>query len=194
MAENSMQPHAEPLPRGDLRRGWIWFVVLGVLQVILGIVALGSPLLIGLATAVFIGWLLLIGGVFEVGHGLLRRQWRGFFLDLLTGILYVAIGFMVVANPGITLIALTLLISMFLIISGIFRTVTALSERFPHWGWMLLNGIVSLVLGIAIWRQWPFSGLWVVGLFVGIEMLLHGWSLIMLGLAAKGLKSAQTDA
>jgi uncharacterized membrane protein HdeD (DUF308 family) len=176
-----------------LPRLWLWFVVLGVVQLILGVIALGSPLVIGLATAVLIGWVLMIGGVLEIVHGFADRQWRGFFLDLLGGILYLVIGFMVVANPGLTLLTVTMLVAMFLFTSGIFRIVMALAERFPHWGWMLLNGIISLLLGISIWRQWPVSGLWVVGLFVGIEMLLHGWSLVMLGLAGKRLRAVITS-
>lgn len=195
MAEIPIQPHAEPLG-SDLQRGRPWFLVTGIVLVILGILAIGTPLVMGLATAVFIGWLLIIGGILEVGHGLWHRQWRGFFLDLLIGVLYVAIGFMVVANPAVTLATLTLLIAMFLILEGFFLVVTALSEHLPHRGWMLLNGVVSLVLGVLIWRRWPLSGLWVIGLFVGIELLLHGWSLIMLGLmgrspTARGAASAQ---
>ncbi len=192
MAEIPMHPHAEPLPPRELRRGWVWLIVLGALLMVLGLLALGLPLVAGLATAVFIGWLLIIAGILEVAQGLWSRQWRGFFLDLLIGILYIGIGFMVVANPGITLVTLTLLIAMFLITGGVFRIVAALSERFPHWGWLLLNGVVSLVLGILIWRQWPASALWVIGLFVGIDLLLQGVSLIMLGLAAKRLPASQT--
>jgi uncharacterized membrane protein HdeD (DUF308 family) len=76
---------------------------------------------------------------------------------------------------------------MFLMFDGLFRIVTAISVRYPNWGWMLLNGVVSLVLGIMIWRQWPLSGLWVIGLFVGIQMIFNGWSFVMLAVAAKNL-------
>ena len=75
---------------------------------------------------------------------------------------------------------LTLVIAMFLVFEGIFGSWRRLTARYPHWGWVMFNGIISLVLGIMIWRQWPYSGLWVIGLFVGIEMLLNGWSLVML--------------
>ncbi|HOB74811.1 MAG TPA: HdeD family acid-resistance protein [Phycisphaerae bacterium] len=187
MAEIPIRPHAEPFLSSDLRRDWLWLVILGAVLAILGLLALGVPLVATLVTSVFLGWLLIIGGILEVVHGLWHRSWRGFFMDLLIGVVYVVIGFMIVANPGIAMLTLTLLIAMFLIISGIFRIVTAVSERFPHWGWILFNGIVSLVLGIMIWRQWPASALWVIGLFVGIDMLLQGVSLIMLGLAAKKL-------
>ena len=90
---------------------------------------------------------------------------------------------------------LTLLIAMFLVFQGVFRIVAALAVRYPHWGWVLLDGIVSLLLGILIWRRWPVSSLWVIGLFVGIEMLLNGWSLVMLSLAGRNLpEEARTGA
>ena len=76
---------------------------------------------------------------------------------------------------------------MFLTFGGIFRILVAVTIRFQNWVWLLLHGVVNVLLGIAIWRQWPLSGLWVIGLFVGIDMLLNGWSLVMLGLAAKKL-------
>jgi uncharacterized membrane protein HdeD (DUF308 family) len=68
------------------------------------------------------------------------------------------------------------------------RIVLSLLERFEGWGWVLLNGVISLILGVGIWRQWPVSGFWVIGLFLGIEMVLSGWSWIMLGLAARSIQ------
>ena len=94
---------------------------------------------------------------------------------------------MVVANPKATAVTLTLLIAVFLIFEGVFRIVTAISVRYPNWSWMILQGAVSLLMGVMIWWQWPLSGVWVIGLFVGIQMILNGWSLVMLGLTAKNL-------
>jgi uncharacterized membrane protein HdeD (DUF308 family) len=94
---------------------------------------------------------------------------------------------MMVTNPTESAVLLTLLIAMFLVFEGVFRIVAALAARYPHWGWVLFNGLISVLLGILIWRQWPYSGLWVIGLFIGIEMLLNGWSLVMLSLSARKL-------
>jgi uncharacterized membrane protein HdeD (DUF308 family) len=171
----------------ELRRNWGWFLALGVFLVVLGTIALGSSVLATIATVVLIGWLLLVGGIVEAGHAFWRKKWSGFFVDLLTGILYVVVGFMIVANPVATAETLTLLIALFLMFGGLFRIVAALAVRLPHWGWLLLHGAINLLLGIAIWRQWPWSGLWVIGLFVGIDLIFNGWSLVMLGLAAKKL-------
>jgi uncharacterized membrane protein HdeD (DUF308 family) len=140
-----------------------------------------------IASVFFFGWLMIIAGVMEAVHAFWRKRWAGFFLDLLTGILYVVVGWMMVTNPKESALLLTLIIAMFLLFEGVFRIVVALSARYPHWGWVLLNGVISLVLGLMIWRQWPYSGLWVIGLFVGIEMLFNGWSLVMLSLASRRL-------
>jgi uncharacterized membrane protein HdeD (DUF308 family) len=82
-------------------------------------------------------------------------------------------------------LGVTLLVALGLLAGGILRIVVSVIERFDGWGWMLLSGVVSFFLGAAIWRQWPLSGLWVIGLFVGIEMLASGLSWVMLGLAVR---------
>ncbi|MGB7951617.1 MAG: HdeD family acid-resistance protein [Candidatus Binatia bacterium] len=172
---------------GELKRSWGWFLALGIALIVLGTIALGSALVMTIASVFFFGWLMIIAGVMEAVHAFWRKRWAGFFLDLLTGILYVVVGWMMVTNPKESALLLTLIIAMFLLFEGVFRIVAALSARYPHWGWVLLNGVISLVLGLMIWRQWPYSGLWVIGLFVGIEMLFNGWSLVMLSLASRRL-------
>jgi uncharacterized membrane protein HdeD (DUF308 family) len=172
---------------GELKRSWGWFLALGIVLIVLGTIALGSALVMTIASVFFFGWLMIIAGVMEAVHAFWRKRWAGFFLDLLTGILYVVVGWMMVTNPKESALLLTLIIAMFLLFEGVFRIVVALSARYPHWGWVLLNGVISLVLGLMIWRQWPYSGLWVIGLFVGIEMLFNGWSLVMLSLASRRL-------
>ncbi len=140
----------------ELKKNWGWFLALGVLLIVLGAVAIGRAWLVTLASMVFFGWLLIIAGVVEAVHSFWRqRNWSGFFLDLLTGVLYAVVGLLVVSNPLQTSAALTLLISMFLIFGGVFRIAAALSVRYPHWGWVLLHGIVQLALGVMIWRNWP---------------------------------------
>ena len=145
-------------------------------------------------SVVMLGWLLIIGGISSIIHAFVERKWGGFIIDLLTGLLYAIVGFMMVANPGESAVTLTLIISMFLMIGGVSRIVEALVGALPHRGWVLLNGVITLALGIMIWRQWPFSGLWVIGLFVGIEMLLYGWSLVMLAIVAKKMPASEAAA
>ena len=171
----------------EIRRSWGWFLGLGIVLIILGAIAIGSAFLMTIASVFLFGWILIIGGVMEVVHAFWHKRWAGFFLDLLTGLLYVVVGWMMVNNPQESALLLTLLIAMFLVFEGVFRIVTAITVRYPHWGSVLFNGIISLLLGILIWRRWPVSGLWVMGLFVGIEMLLNGWSLVRLSMTGRNL-------
>jgi uncharacterized membrane protein HdeD (DUF308 family) len=173
-----------------LKRSWGWFLAVGIIEIILGTVAVGASVFATLVTVALFGWLLLFGGAASALHAFWRKQWKGFFVDLAMGVLYIVAGLMMLANPAEAAVTLTLLIAMFLLIGGIFRIIVALSGHFEHRGWVLLNGVITAGLGILIWRQWPLSGLWVIGLFVGIEMIMYGWSLVMLSMVARGAKSA----
>jgi uncharacterized membrane protein HdeD (DUF308 family) len=102
-------------------------------------------------------------------------------------------GMFLIDSPVAAALGLTLIIAAYLMVGGILRIVLAVVERFHSWGWVLLNGVVSLVLGVSIWRQWPLSGLWVIGLFVGIEMLFSGLAWLMLGMGVRSIpRPAQT--
>src|ERR1700679_3362226 len=99
-----------------LRRNWGWFLVLGILEIVLGTIAIGASTIATVATVVFFGWLLLVGGVLSAVYAFWRKRWQGFFLDLATGVLYVVAGFFMVAEPLAAATSLTLLIAMFLLI------------------------------------------------------------------------------
>ena len=83
-------------------------------------------------------------------------------------------------DPVLAAEALTLMLAAAFLVGGVFRIVAAVAERFPGWGWVLCNGILSVVLGLLIWQEWPWSGLWVLGLFVGIDLIVNGtiWSIV----------------
>jgi uncharacterized membrane protein HdeD (DUF308 family) len=110
------------------------------------------------------------------------------------GVLYVVLGLLFVRQPIQAAEALTLLLACTLMVSGVFRIVGSLMHRFHQWGWILLGGVINLALGIMIWLQWPFSGFWVIGLFVGIDMLFSGWTWIMLALRLKSLPRGHATA
>lgn len=164
---------------------WAFLTGMGVALMILGLVAIAASIPPTFATVTVFGILLLIGAIFQVVTAFWGRRWRGFFLHLLAGILYLIAGVFMVENPLEGALALTLLIAACLLVGGILRVVLSVVERFDGWGWMLLNGIVSVFLGVSIWRQWPLSGFWLVGLFMGIEMLFSGLSWVMLGLTLR---------
>jgi uncharacterized membrane protein HdeD (DUF308 family) len=177
-----------------IRGKWLWLMILGFVLVVVGMLAIGAPFIASLATALTIGVLLIMGGVAELVGAFWTRDWSGFFLMLLMGVLYVVVGLLFVHHPGVALAALTLLLACSLIVSGTFRIVGSLMYRFPHWGWVLVGGVLNLVLGLLIWQQWPDSKLWVLGLFVGIDMIFSGWTWIMLALRLKTLPSFRSPA
>lgn len=170
-----------------LRGNWLWFVLLGVVLIILGFIALGSLGIATLATALVIGVLLLVGGIAELIGAVWSWRWSGFFLHLLSGVLSIVVGLLFLRAPLDAVIALTLLLACLLMVSGIFKIVAALAHRFSAWGWPLLSGVIDLILGLMIWMQWPGSGLWVIGMFVGISLVFRGVNWIGLGLALRSL-------
>jgi uncharacterized membrane protein HdeD (DUF308 family) len=157
--------------------------------VVLGMVALGHVLLASVFSALMFGWLLVIGGVGQVIEAVRTAGWRGSMLHLLEAVLCLLVGGLVLANPGRALEILTLLAGIFLTVEGVFRMVVALVWRLPHWVWMFLSGLITLVLGLMVWSSWPSSSVWVLGTFLGIDLLFNGWSLIMLAIAARSYLS-----
>jgi uncharacterized membrane protein HdeD (DUF308 family) len=180
-------------PHG-LREIWAFLFGMGIALMLLGLVAIGSSVVATFATVLVFGVLMLAGAIFQVVTALWGRSWRGFFLHLLAGVLYLIAGLFMIENPLEAVLSLTFLIAACLLVGGILRIGLSLAERFEGWGWVLLNGVVSVMLGIGIWRQWPLDGLWVIGLFVGIEMLFSGLSWVMLGLSVRSGRKAAVSA
>lgn len=184
----SFVPGLHTLPEvSKLRPYWAWFLTLGIVILALGIFATSWACLatVTVAATWLFGFLLLASGVTEIVNAFMAGKWSGTLVHLLVGVLYVIVGTMVIDQPEGSAIQLTLIISIFLIVSGIFRIVFALSERFAGWGWVLLNGAITLLLGMLIYKQWPASGLWTIGLFVGIDLIFNGWAWIMLALGLR---------
>jgi uncharacterized membrane protein HdeD (DUF308 family) len=176
-------PHYEECLR--LHRCWAWFLILGILLMLVGMVAMGSTFIATLASVMVFGFLLLAGGTVQVVNAFLARTWRGFFVHLLAGTLQLIVGMLMLERPEEVATGLTLLLAAAFLAGGSIRIVITLLDRFPGWPWVLLNGVVTLLLGILIWRQWPESSMWVIGLFVGIDLLFSGWSWVMLGLLVR---------
>jgi uncharacterized membrane protein HdeD (DUF308 family) len=172
-----------------LRDSWFWFVLLGVGLVVLGLAVLSYTGMVwaSLATAFVFGCFMLAGGIVYIVGAFFTRGWGGFFLSLLAGVLHLAVGAIILEHPVDAVILFTMLMAAFFFVEGLFRIIGALAGHFHHWGWMLVNGIISMVLGVLIWRQWPFDALYVVGLFLGIDLLFSGASYIALGLNARRL-------
>ena len=196
MSQAIQEYPADPLhqERVTLRRAWWLFLAVGLVSIVVGLLALSSAFVATLASVVVFGVLLLVAGVAEVVHAVLVRNWRGFALHLLAAALYLVVGLFMLEDPVRAAAVLTLLIAAGFFVGGLLRVIFALVERFPAWPWVVLNGVIDLVLGVLIWRGWPESSLWVIGLFLGIDLLFHGWSWVILALTVRTYAAARPGA
>jgi uncharacterized membrane protein HdeD (DUF308 family) len=173
-----------------LHKQWWCFLLLGVSLIVIGSICIADPLIGSIASVLFLGFLLLAGGITQVVSAFWAGRWSGMLFHVLIGVLYGVVGYMIIDAPGISLAVLTKFIAIFLIIGGVFRIVGALVTRFHDWGWVLLNGAITLFLGLIINRQLPEASLWVIGLFIGIEMIFNGWAWVMLSLGLRRVGTA----
>jgi uncharacterized membrane protein HdeD (DUF308 family) len=161
---------------------WGWFLAFGIVLMVLGIAAVVRSTTATIASMVFFGWLLVFSSVIQFVEVFMVGRWEGFFLHLLIAILFGMVGLLMVVRPVISAEALTLLMSVFFLLGGLYQLVAAVWTHLPGWGWHALNGIIAAVMGVLILAQWPVSGLWVIGLFVGIDLIFYGWAWIALAL------------
>ena len=172
-----------------------FLIFLGILTVIFGVVAIGSPLITGVAVSVFVGFLLLASGVAQIVHALKSKQWGTGFWGTVIGLLSVVAGLLMIFRPMVGLVTMTILLAIYFLVDGISEIIAAFKIKPDQgWGWLLFNGIVAVLLGIMIWRQWPVSGAWAIGILVGIHILITGWSMIILGTGARRVAGAIEDA
>lgn len=179
--------------RDVLRESSSWFLGLGILLALLGVFALGSATAATRASVMILGWALVIGGALQTAHAVWRHGWRGSLLDLASGVLFLVVGVMAVTHPLQSTVALALVLAVFLVVHGGIRILAALTHRFPHRFWVLTHGVITLALGLWLWATWPESGLWMLGVFVGVDLLLEGVTLALLGVAARQLPELPTE-
>jgi len=176
---------------GEVQKNWKWLLFLGVIFLILGVVGLGRVLTLTVASVLFFGILLLIGGVVQLFESVKCKGWKSMLWHVLIAILYILIAIEIIARPMVASAILTLLLAGGIILVGIVRVVMAIQLRgIRNWTWPLFSGIVSIILGLIIAARWPVSGLVVIGLFVAIELIIHGWSYIFIAIAAKNAPKA----
>lgn len=162
-------------------------IAVGVALLIFGFLALGAPLYAGLSMTMAIGLLLIAGGIGQVFMAFKAGSFGQGLMILLMGGVTVIVGGYMTSQPASALAALTLFLAAWFIVEGIFEIVWSLRLKpIKGWGWTLFSGLASLVLGLIIWRQFPVSGIWAVGLLVGLKMIFSGWWLVILGMGVRG--------
>ena len=169
----------------DIHKNWGWFLAIGIALVITGLTAIGLAGLTTLFTMFILASILITAGVIQLVNTIRTYRGEGFFLSLITSIFYIVVGVLLFLNPSVGGITLTLLLAAFYMVGGLSKMAVSAVNRFSNWGWMFFSGLTSFILGTLIWLEWPQSGLWVIGLFVGLDLLVLGWLWITLSLAAK---------
>ena len=171
----------------ELAKHWKMFLFQGILMCLLGIVAIGTPQLATLAVEIFIGWLLLVGGVVRIFTLFRAPKLPGSFWSIITAVLLIAIGLLLVMQPLKGTLTLTMLLIALFIFQGLASVIIAFQfrEHLKTWGWTLFSGVVDLVLAYMIWKGWPDSATWAIGLLVGINLLFGGITLVFTALAAR---------
>lgn len=179
----SVQPTGRGLGAAQIASRWVWFVALGVALIILGVIAFYDTIAVTLVSTIFIGAMLLVGGVVQIVHAFMTKAWRHFLLNLAAGALYVIGGFLIMQEPVQGALVLTLFIVAAMVAAGIFRIVIALSHReFPGWWVLALGGLVSVVVGVLLISWLPWSSLILLGTLIAIELIMHGATWVHFGL------------
>lgn len=171
----------------------LWFIVLGVALIVLGIVAIAFPFMTTVATKIVLGWLFLIAGIVQIVHAFAMQKWSGFFFSLLVAALYVIAGGWLAFFPLAGILTLTVFLAVMFIIQGLLEANMAFRMR-PNngWLWMLVAGIVAIAVGVLILAELPSSALWAIGLLVGVNLLSSGWAYLFFALAARsGTESSE---
>jgi len=170
----------------DLQRNWGWLLGLGILFVVLGFIGLGMTVGLTLVSILFIGALFIIAGAVQIIDVFKSHHWKGVVGHALIAILYIIGGGLIIHDPVLASAVITALIAWILIIIGITRLIMAIVLRHgTGWAWMLFAGVCSIVLGVLILMQWPYSALWIIGMFIAIELIVNGWTYIFIALGMR---------
>ena len=192
MSEENM-PEATNLVEA-IRRNAKMAVITGVILVIAGFLAMVSPFVAGLSVTIMVGVLLAISGISQCFLAFKAGAFGRAIVVFLVGLIMAIAGFYMISQPVAGLAALTLILAAYFIASGILEIIVAFQLRpADGWGFELFGGILTLVLGFLLWRQFPLSGAWAIGILFGIKMLFSGWALIFVGRSVKKVANAAAE-
>lgn len=167
-------------------RSWGWLLGLGILFVILGGIGMGMLVGLTMVSVLFLGILMIIAGIFQLIDVVRCKGWKAMIWHALIALLYIAVGVLVIDDPVLASAMITAMIAWVLIAIGVMRIIMAISLRHTKgWIWLILAGIVAIVLGMIILAHWPWSGLWFIGLFIAIELMVDGWMYIFLAFSMR---------
>jgi len=166
-----------------LRAKWGWIVALGVVYVVAGFIALGSIVMATVASVFIVGIMMIIAGAAELINAFQIKTWGKFLVWALLGVLYIVAGFVTFENPLFAAVLLTLILGASLVASGVVRLFLAFNmKRETPWIWVALSAVITLLLGVLILARWPVNSVYILGLFLGIDLIMAGAGWIGLGL------------
>ncbi len=170
----------------NLREHWGWFLALGIIFILGGIFAIAAPFVAGLTVTIVFSIVLVWLGIMQIIQAFSTKSWSGFIWELLIGIILLVGGVATWIDPVVGALSLTLVVGAVFLVKGIFQVILGFQMR-PHggWGWILVAGILSAIVGLIVLLQWPVSTSYALGYLVGISLIFSGWSYVMLSLAAK---------
>jgi uncharacterized membrane protein HdeD (DUF308 family) len=169
----------------QVRKGWGWFLALGIGLTVLGIIATVYASTTTALAVIFFGWIVVIAGVFQVISAFQAGSVGGAIWRVLLGLLFLLAGGYLIAKPAIGALTATFVIAMFLVVEGLVRVVSSAVLRYDSWGWATLSGFITFGLGVLLLASWPVSGTLAIGLFIGIDLILGGITWIAVALAAR---------
>ena len=175
----------------QLRKSWGWFLVVGILLTVLGVVCVGKAQTATTFSIVALGWVLAISGVAWLVSSFYAFTWHGFFLHLLNAIIRVVTGYLLIRHPDAGAAGVTMLLAALFMVGGIFRGAGASALRFPRWGWTVFSGLVSFALGVYLLSTWPTASTYFIGVMIGVDLIFDGAALIGFATAIHSLPDLQ---
>jgi uncharacterized membrane protein HdeD (DUF308 family) len=165
-----------------------WSIAFSLLMILAGVAAIAMPPAAGIAVNIVVAWVLLFSGAMHLAFAWHTRTVGAAVWEVLIGLIYGTIGIYLLAQPVAGLVALTLALAIYLFLKAVLEFVAwGVLRRLPGIGWLLFDGVVTLILAAMIWKTWPASTEWAIGTLVGVSMLFSGMSRLMLSLAARQL-------
>jgi uncharacterized membrane protein HdeD (DUF308 family) len=172
----------------EIRHKWMLGLVLGVSLIVLGVVALTNTVFASVISIIFLGWIFIVSGIIEAVQAIHYRKNGRVFMHVVNAILSILVGVVLFAHPIEGTLIVTILIAIYFCVMGTVRTVISLRVKTPYWGWTLIDGLISVVLGVFILENLQTEGLWILGFFIGINLMFSGWSQLLLAIAAHSLE------
>ena len=178
----------------QVRKSWGWFLFVGILLILLGVVCVGKAQTATTFSILALGWVLAISGGAWLVCSFYAFSWHGFLLYLLNAIIRGVTGYLLIRHPDAGASGVTMLLAALFIVGGIFRGAGAGVIRFPRWGWTVFSGLMSFLLGIYLLATWPAASTYFIGVVIGVDLIFDGAALVGFAGAIQSLPELQRKA